>query len=84
MSSQMATLDDGPAASTYFDELAAVEESGFETIGLNLAAHQVWAVRTSNGNYAKVLIESVQFDSDGNASLQFDWAFRADGGRVFE
>jgi len=80
----MDASESAAAARSYYDSLTEVPKSDYLTVGSGLAPDQVWAVRTRDGNYAKVLIESAFVQSDGIGLLFFEWTFQPNGEPRFE
>jgi hypothetical protein len=86
------TLDSGRAL---FDGLACISDTAtFHDFGLPVEPYQVWAVKTHDGTFAKILIVDTFFcsqthDSAGKTvtetrgEVTFDWQWQPDGTRCF-
>jgi len=59
-------------------DFPTVPTSGYNSDIIPATAGYVYAIRTAQGNYAKVRIDSISGDN-----VIFSWEYRSDGGTIF-
>jgi hypothetical protein len=85
---QSSTAD---SARAFFEALAVVPDAPFQDLAIPVRAHQIWAVKTREDKYAKILVlNTVAYDDSTNPSAPtpygeatFDWVLQPDGSRQF-
>jgi hypothetical protein len=92
----IASIDTWNEAQAVFDSTTCIPEgAGFNLLGFSARPYDVFAIRTTDGRFAKVIVvdafavkyESVRAETTfvryyGEAT--FDWVFQPDGGRCFD
>ena len=76
------------SALTYFNNLLEVPDSNYLELALPVNPNQIWAVKTSENKYAKILIldTEAKFDSvalNYKTIAKFKWKFQTNGSRTF-
>lgn len=81
--SRLGAFDTPAAAADFFESVPKAPERGYQLFTTGLQAHQVWAVRTEAGKYAKILILSARLE-DPTGIVTFAWVYQPDGTRMFD
>ncbi len=79
------------SAQTIFNNLMEIPDTTFQDLAIPVKKNQVWAVKSHENKFAKILIiETVAFNDSTNADAikpygeaTFDWVFQPNGSRVF-
>ena len=87
----IAQINDPDSASKYFSELSEVPDTTYDWLALPLKENQIWAVKTQDDKYAKILIinteaymdSSVQGSPTPYGEATFKWNYQPDGTRNF-
>ena len=87
----LAQINDADSARNYFSELSELPDTTYNLLALTLKENQIWAVKTYDERYAKILIinteaylDSTMHDSPtpyGEALIK--WAYQPNGSRIF-
>ena len=88
MLKQYSTID---SAQAYFQAVAEIPETSYVDLAIPVNIGQVWAVRTRDNKYAKILIRNARTGIDSLSStartlwgeVEFQWAFQPNGTRQF-
>lgn len=68
----------------YFDSLTTITDTtSFVSYGPNVAAYQVWLVRTNINKYAKILVDYTNIDTNNIGTVTFDWVYQPNGSLAF-
>lgn len=81
-------FSDYDSAQTFFYNLAVVPDTNYHFLALPVRANQIWAVKTNENKYGKILIMNTNayYDSDAlqcKTEAKFKWQYQPDGSRYF-
>lgn len=81
-------LSDYDSAKTFFYNLAEAPDSNYQDLALPVRANQIWAVKTNENKYGKILImnTSAYYDSTAlnyETAAKFKWKYQSNGSRYF-
>ena len=79
------------SARTFFHNLAEVPDSNYQDLALPVSANQVWAVKTNDNKYGKILIlNSKAYEYSPSPGFRgyyleakFKWKYQPNGSRLF-
>ncbi len=78
------------SAQIYFNNLSEVPDSNYNELALPVKENQIWAVKTVDGKFGKILIINTEAYNDSSTSLPtpygeatFEWKYQPDGSRYF-
>jgi hypothetical protein len=79
------------SAQTIFNNLMEIPDTTFQDLAIPVKKNQVWAVKSHENKYAKLLIiQTIAFNDSTNldaitpyGEATFDWEFQPNGSRVF-
>jgi hypothetical protein len=79
------------SARTFFNNLAEVPDSNYQDLALPVSANQVWAVKTNDNKYGKILIMNTKAYEYSPApgfrgyylEAKFKWKYQPNGSRYF-
>ena len=85
---QFSTLD---TAQTYYQALSQILDTAYADLAIPARSGQIWAVKTRENKYAKILIRNTVAFADSSTSsaptpygeATFDWTFQPNGTRQF-
>ena len=84
-------LNDADSANNYFSELAEIPDTTYAWLAIPVKENQIWAVKTQDNKYAKILIKhteaymdsSIQSSPTPYGEATFKWKYQPDGSRKF-
>ena len=84
-------LEAADSANKYFSELSEVPDTIYDWLALPLKENQIWAVKTQDNKYAKILIlntkaymdSSIQSSPTPYGEATFKWNYQPNGSRNF-
>ncbi|MCB0747708.1 MAG: hypothetical protein KDC52_09300 [Ignavibacteriae bacterium] len=76
------------SAKTFFENLSEVPDSNYQDLALPIRVNQIWAVKTIDDKYGKILIlnETAYYDSAANnyfTEAKFRWKYQPNGSKLF-
>ena len=79
------------SAKTFFYNLAEVPDSNYQDLGLPIRVNQIWAVKTNENKYGKILVmNTVAYDYSPAPGFRgyyleakFKWKYQPNGSRYF-
>jgi hypothetical protein len=76
------------SAKTFFYNLAEVPDSNYQDLALPIRVNQIWAVKTNENKYGKILIMNTNAYYDSTAlkyktEAKFKWRYQPNGSRYF-
>lgn len=81
-------FSDYDSAKTFFYNLVEAPDSNYQDLALPVRANQIWAVKTNENKYGKILImnTSAYYDSTAlnyKTVAKFKWKYQPNGSRYF-
>ena len=81
-------FSDVDSASTFFSNLTEVPDSNYQDLALPIRVNQIWAIRTNENKYGKILILDTiaYYDSAAlnyHTEAKFKWKYQPNGSRIF-
>lgn len=81
-------FSDYDSAKTFFYNLAEAPDSNYQDLALPIRVNQIWAVKTNENKYGKILIMNTNAYYDSTAlnyktSAKFKWKYQQNGSRYF-
>jgi hypothetical protein len=81
--SKLQDFNDSLTAMAWFDSLKTLTDTVFTDIGYDVKEYQVWAIRTQENKYAKLLVTGMLIDTNAVAKIVFKWVYQPDGSMNF-
>lgn len=87
----LAQINDADSARNYFSELSELPDTTYNLLALPLKENQIWAVKTHDEKYAKILIINAEAYLDSTihnsptpyGEALFRWKYQPNGSRLF-
>ncbi len=81
-------FSDFDSAKTFFYNLAEAPDSNYQDLALPVRVNQIWAVKTNENKYGKILIMDTNAFYDSSAlnyitEAKFKWKYQPNGSRYF-
>jgi hypothetical protein len=84
-------INDADSANKYFSELSELPDTTYNLLAIPLEEDQIWAVKTQDNKYAKILITHTEAYMDSSikssptpyGEATFKWKYQPNGSRVF-
>ena len=82
---------DSDSAGVFFDTLSVIPDTTFKDLAMHVSKNQVWAIKTLEKKYAKILVTQTRAYIDSTSTnvpvpvgeVTFKWQFQPDGSRRF-
>jgi hypothetical protein len=88
----VAEFNNSDSALTFFNKLTEVPDSNYSDAHISIQQNQIWAIKTGDNKYAKILIRSTDSRIESTsepgiiffyAEVLFKWKYQPNGGRYF-